>query len=111
MIDFSKYVAKSNSNSNFLNTTTIEEVKASQAGAVFNVIPSKEKPGKFFFACGVIRGHVAAKTAEKLDWNHKHPNDLKPIGTMVVSEIMTADGNTLLSLHEQGSNSNVVAAF
>lgn len=103
MIDFSKYVAKSN-NSNFLNTVTVEEVKASQGGAPLRVIPSPSKPGKFFFACGRITGYVSEKLAQKLI-------DDKPYGTVVVSEVMTKEGDTLLTLHEQGSTANVVTAF
>lgn len=104
MIDFSKYVATSNSDSNFLNTVTIEEVKASQGNQELRVIPSKNKQGKFFFACGNIRGYVADKLAAKLAAK-------QAFGTVVVSEVKTADGSTLLTLHEQGSNANVVAAF
>lgn len=104
MIDFSKFVATSNSSSNFIETVTIEEVKASQDNAPLRVIPSKEKAGKYFFACGSIRGYVADKLAAKLA--AKQPYD-----TVVISEVKMKDGNTLLTLHEQGSNANVVAAF
>lgn len=104
MIDFSKYVAKSNSNSNFLNTVTVEEVKASQGNQPLRVIPSKDKVGKFFFACGNIRGYVAGKLAAKIAAK-------QPFDTVVVSEVRMANGETLLTLHEQGSNSNAVAAF
>lgn len=111
MIDFSKYVAKSNSDSNFLNTVTVEEVKASQGNQPLRVIPSPNKRGKFFFACGKIVGYVADKTAAKLVWNQEHPNELQKIDTIVISEVRTQTGDTLLTLHEQGSNANVVAAF
>lgn len=104
MIDFSKYVAKSNSNSNFLNTVTVEEVKASQGNQPLRVIPSPNKQGKFFFACGNIRGYVADKLAAKIIAKEK-------FDTVVVSEVQMANGETLLTLHEQGSNSNVVTAF
>lgn len=104
MIDFSKYVAQSSINSNFLNTVTVEEVKKSQGDAPLRVIPSKEKAGKYFFACGSIRGYVADKLAAKL--TAKQPYD-----TVVVSEVKMKNGATLLTLHEQGSNANVVAAF
>lgn len=103
MIDFSKYVAQSN-DSNFLNTVTVEEVKKSQGDAPLRVIPSPNKQGKFFFACGQIVGYVADKLAAKL--TAKQPYD-----TVVVSEVRMKDGKTLLTLHEQGSNANVVAAF
>lgn len=104
MIDFSKYVAQSNSDSNFLNTVTVEEVKKSQGNAPLRVIPSPNKQGKFFFACGQIVGYVADKLAAKIVAK-------QPFETVVVSEIRTKEGKTLLTLHEQGTNSNVIAAF
>lgn len=104
MIDFSKYVAQSNSDSNFLNTVTVEEVKKSQGDAPLRVIPSPNKQGKFFFACGQIIGYVADKLAAKMVAK-------QPFETVVVSEVRTKDGKTLLTLHEQGTNSNVIAAF
>lgn len=104
MIDFSKYVAQSNTDSNFLNTVTVEEVKASQGDAPLRVIPSPNKQGKFFFACGQIVGYVADKLAAKMVAK-------QPFETVVVSEVRTKEGKTLLTLHEQGTNSNVIAAF
>lgn len=104
MIDFSKYVAQSNSESNFLNTVTVEEVKASQGNQPLRVIPSPNKQGKFFFACGNIVGYVADKLAAKMVAK-------QPFETVVVSEVRTKEGKTLLTLHEQGTNANVVAAF
>lgn len=104
MIDFSKFVATSNSDSNFIETVTVEEVKASQGNAPLRVIPSKEKAGKYFFACGSIRGYVADKLAAKLAAH-------QPYDTVVVSEVKMKDGKTLLTLHEQGSNANIVTAF
>ena len=104
MIDFKKYVTKSNANSNFLNTVTIEEVKKSQGDQPLRVIPSKDKAGKFFFACGNIRGYVADKLAAKMAAK-------QPFETVVVSEVQMANGETLLTMHEQGTNSNVVAVF
>lgn len=104
MIDFSKYVAQGNSGSNFLNTVTVEEVKKSQGDAPLRVIPSPDKQGKFFFACGQIVGYVADKLAAKMVAR-------QPFETVVVSEIRTKEGKTLLTLHEQGTNSNVIAAF
>ena len=104
MIDFSKYVAQSNSDSNFLNTVTVEEVKKSQGGAPLRVIPSPNKQGKFFFACGQIVGYVADKLAAKMVAK-------QPFETVVVSEVRTKEGKTLLTLHEQGTISNVIAAF
>lgn len=104
MIDFSKYVAQSNTNSNFLNTVTVEEVKASQGNQPLRVIPSPNKQGKFFFACGNIVGYVADKLAAKMVAK-------QPFDTVVVSEVRTKEGKTLLTLHEQGTNSNVIAAF
>lgn len=104
MIDFSKYVAKSNSDSNFLNTVTVEEVKASQGNQPLRVIPSPNKQGKFFFACGSVVGYVADKLAAKMVAK-------QPFDTVVVSEVRTKTGDTLLTLHEQGTNANVIAAF
>lgn len=104
MIDFKKYVTKSNANSNFLNTVTIEEVKKSQGDQPLRVIPSKDKAGKFFFACGNIRGYVADKLAAKMAAK-------QPFETVVVSEVQMANGETLLTMHEQGTNANVVAVF
>lgn len=104
MIDFSKYVAQSNSDSNFLNTVTVEEVKKSQDDAPLRVIPSPNKQGKFFFACGNIVGYVADKLAAKMVAK-------QPFETVVVSEVRTKEGKTLLTLHEQGTISNVIAAF
>ena len=104
MIDFSKYVAQSNSDSNFLNTVTVEEVKASQGNQPLRVIPSPNKQGKFFFACGQIVGYVADKLAAKMVAK-------QPFETVVISEVRTKVGKTLLTLHEQGTNANVVAAF
>lgn len=104
MIDFSKYVAQSNTDSNFLNTVTVEEVKASQGNQPLRVIPSPNKQGKFFFACGQIVGYVADKLAAKMVAK-------QPFESVVVSEVRTKEGKTLLTLHEQGTNSNVIAAF
>lgn len=104
MIKFNKYVAQSNSDSNFLNTVTVEEVKKSQGNAPLRVIPSPNKQGKFFFACGNIIGYVADKLAAKMVAK-------QPFETVVVSEVRTKEGKTLLTLHEQGTNSNVIAVF
>lgn len=104
MIDFSKYVVQSNTDSNFLNSVSVEEVKASQGNQPLRVIPSPNKQGKFFFACGNIVGYVADKLAAKMVAK-------QPFETVVVSEVRTKEGKTLLTLHEQGTNSNVIAAF
>lgn len=104
MIDFSKYVAQSNTDSNFLNSVSVEEVKASQGNQPLRVIPSPNKQGKFFFVCGNIVGYVADKLAAKMVAK-------QPFETVIVSEVRTKEGKTLLTLHEQGTNSNVIAAF
>ena len=104
MIDFSKYVAQSNSDSNFLNTVTVEEVKKSQGDAPLRVIPSPNKQGKFFFACGQIVGYVADKLAAKMVAK-------QPFKTIVISEVRTKEGKTLLTLHEQEANNNAIAVF
>ncbi len=104
MIDFSKYVAQGNSDSNFLNTVTVEEVKKSQGDAPLRVIPSPNKQGKFFFTCGQIVGYVADKLAAKMVAK-------QPFETVVVSEVRTKEGKTLLTLHEQGADNKVITVF
>lgn len=96
MLDLSKYFSK-NSSSNFGRSFTIEEVKESQNNQPLRIIPSKNKPGKFFFACGNIRGYVAAKTAAKL-------NAKQPVGTLIITETTTAKGEELLCMIEQSEN-------
>ena len=94
MLDLSKYYSNSKNDSNFKRTFSVEEVKASQNNQDFRIVPSKKKEGKFFFACGQVRGYVAANTAAKLAAK-------QPTGTIVVSEVVTEAGDMLLMAHEQ----------
>ena len=109
MINFSNFKSNSQSNSNFIETVSLEEMKSAANGAAINVVPSKEKTHASgatmcFFACGDIRGMVAEKLSNKMLNNEEY-------GTPVISEVVMQDGNHLLIMHEQGSNSNAIASF
>ena len=109
MINFSNFKSNSQSNSNFIDTVSLEEMKSAANGATINVIPSKEKTHKSgatmcFFACGDIRGMVAEKLSNKMLNN-------EPYDTPVVSEVVMPDSTHMLIMHEQGSNSNAIASF
>ena len=109
MINFSNFKSNSQSNSNFIETVSLEEMKAACNGAAINVVPSKEKTHASgatmcFFACGDIRGMVAEKLSNKMLNNEEY-------GTPVISEVIMNDGNHMLIMHEQGSNSNAIASF
>ena len=109
MINFSNFKSNSQSNSNFIETVSLEEMKSAANGAIINVVPSKEKTHKSgatmcFFACGDIRGMVAEKLSNKMLNN-------EPYDTPVVSEVVMQDGNHILIMHEQGINSNAIASF
>lgn len=109
MTDFSQFYANNEkANSNFKETFTVETLKLSQGGADFNVLPCKEKPGKCFFACGLIRGAVSQNLTKKI-------NEKTPYGTLVVSHVVN-DGSDPefpnkfdgLLLHEKGENKNAL---
>ena len=109
MINFNNFKSNSQSNSNFIETVSLEEMKSAANGAAINVVPSKEKTHASgatmcFFACGDIRGMVAEKLSNKMLNNEEY-------GTPVVSEVIMNDGNHMLIMHEQGSNSNAIASF
>ena len=109
MINFSNFKSNSQSNSNFIETVSLEEMKSAANGATINVVPSKEKTHKSgatmcFFACGDIRGMVAEKLSNKMLNNEEY-------GTPVISEVVMQDGNHMLIMHEQGSNSNAIVSF
>ena len=109
MINFSNFKSNSQSNSNFIETVSLEEMKSAANGAAINVVPSKEKTHSSgatmcFFACGDIRGMVAEKLSNKMLNN-------EPYDTPVVSEVIMQDGNHMLIMHEQGSNSNAIISF
>ena len=109
MINFENFKSNSQSNSNFIETVSLEEMKSAANGAAINVVPSKEKTHASgatmcFFACGDIRGMVAEKLSNKMLNNEEY-------GTPVISEVIMNDGNHMLIMHEQGSNSNAIASF
>lgn len=110
MINFSNFKSNSqSSNSNFIETVSLEEMKSACNGASINVVPSKEKTHASgatmcFFACGQVRGMVAEKLSNKMLNNEAYD-------TPVVSEVVMQDGNHLLIMHEQGANSNAIVSF
>lgn len=109
MINFNNFKSTTANNSNFVDTVSLEEMKSAANGAAINVVPSKEKTHASgstmcFFACGQIRGMVAEKLSNKMLNN-------EPYDTPVVSEVIMNDGNHMLIMHEQGSNSNAIVSF
>ena len=109
MTDFSQFYSNNASaNSNFKESFSIETIKASQGGEGLSVLPCKDKPGKCFFACGLIRGSVSQKLADKILAGQPH-------GTLVVSHVVN-DGSDPqypnqfdgLLLHEKGENNNAL---
>ena len=109
MINFSNFKSNSQSNSNFIETVSLEEMKSAANGAAINVVPSKEKTHASgatmcFFACGDIRGMVAEKLSNKMLNGEAYD-------TPVVSEVVMQDGNHMLIMHEQGNNSNAIVSF
>ena len=109
MINFANFKSNNQSNSNFIDTVSLEEMKIAANGATINVVPSKEKTHKSgatmcFFACGEIRGMVAEKLSNKMLNN-------EPYDTPVVSEVVMPDSTHMLIMHEQGSNSNAIVSF
>ena len=109
MINFSNFKSNSQSNSNFIETVSLEEMKSAANGATINVVSSKEKTHASgatmcFFACGDIRGMVAEKLSNKMLNGETY-------GTPVVSEVVMNNGNHMLIMHEQGNNSNAIVSF
>lgn len=109
MINFANFKSNSQSNSNFIETISLEEMKAACNGASINVVPSKEKTHASgatmcFFACGQVRGMVAEKLSDKM-------LNGKEYGTPVVSEVVMQDGNHMLIMHEQGNNNDAIVSF
>ena len=109
MINFANFKSNNQSNSNFIDTVSLEEMKSAANGATINVVPSKEKTHASgstmcFFACGQIRGMVAEKLSNKMLNGEAYD-------TPVVSEVVMQDGNHLLIMHEQGNNSNAIVSF
>ena len=109
MINFANFKSNSQSNSTFIETVSLEEMKTACNGASINVIPSKEKTHASgatmcFFACGQVRGMVAEKLSDKM-------LNGKEYGTPVISEIIMQDGNHMLIMHEQGNNNDAIVSF
>ena len=109
MINFSNFKSSNQSNNNFVETVSLEEMKSACNNAAINVYPSKEKTHKSgatmcFFACGQVTGMVAEKLSNKMLNNEAYD-------TPVVSEVVMQDGNHMLIMHEQGNNSNAIVSF
>ena len=109
MINFDNFKSTTAKNSNFVDTVSLEEMKSAANGASINVVPSKEKTHSSgstmcFFACGDIRGMVAEKLSNKM-------LNGEPYGTPVISEVIMDNGNHMLIMHEQGTNSNAIVSF
>ena len=109
MINFANFKSNNQSNSNFIETVSLEEMKSAANGATINVVPSKEKTHASgstmcFFACGDIRGMVAEKLSTKMLNGESYD-------TPVISEVVMNNGNHLLIMHEQGASSNAIVSF
>ena len=109
MINFDNFKSTTAKNSNFVDTVSLEEMKSAANGASINVVPSKEKTHASgatmcFFACGDIRGMVAEKLSNKMLNGENY-------GTPVVSEVIMDNGNHMLIMHEQDTNSNAIVSF
>ena len=108
MTDFNQfYTNNEKANNNFKETFTVETLKLSQGGEDFNVLPCKDKQGKCFFACGLIRGAVSQKLANKMLAGEKYD-------TLVVSHVIDPDSDfNGLVLHEKGKRTQrrVIATF
>ena len=110
MIQFDNFKSTTAKNSNFVDTVSLEEMKAACNGATINVVPSKEKTHASgstmcFFACGQVRGMVAEKLSNKM-------LNGEPYDTPVVSEVIRSDnGEHMLIMHEQGDKKNTIVSF
>ena len=109
MIQFNNFKSATANNSNFVDTVSLEEMKAACNGATINVVPSENKTHASgatmcFFACGQVRGMVAEKLSNKMLNN-------EPYDTPVVSEVVMQNGNHILIMHEQGASSNAIVSF
>ena len=110
MIQFDNFKSTTAKNSNFVDTVSLEEMKAACNGASIDIAPSEEKKHKSgaimcYFTCGQVVGMVAEKLSEKM-LNHKS------YGTPVVSEVIRSDnGEHMLIMHEQGDKKNTIVSF
>ena len=118
MTDFTQFYAnfKNDENSPFKETVSLEVIKASQGGEKLDVKECEPKfdeqgnqtnKGRCYFACGMIRGSVSQKLADKMLKGEKY-------GTVVVSHVINPDTKfNGLVLHEKGErpNVNTIASF
>ena len=110
MINFNNFKSTVANNSNFVETVSLEEMKAACNGASIDIAPSEEKVHKSgatmcYFTCGQVVGMVAEKLSEKMLNNQKY-------GTPVVSEVIRSDnGEHMLIMHEQGDKKNTIVSF
>ena len=110
MIQFNNFKSATANNSNFVETVSLEEMKAACNGATIDVYPSKEKTHKSgatmcFFACGQVTGMVAEKLSDKMLNGETY-------GTPVVSEVIRSDNRKhILIMHEQGEKKNTIVSF
>ena len=110
MINFNNFKSSNQSNSNFVETVSLEEMKSACNNAIIDIYPSKEKTHKSgatmcFFTCGQVTGMVAEKLSDKI-------LNGKTYKTPVVSEVIRSDnGEHILIMHEQGENSNSIVSF
>ena len=109
MIQFNNFKSTTANNSNFVETVSLEEMKAACNGATINVVPSENKTHASgatmcFFACGQVRGMVAEKLSNKMLNGESYD-------TPVVSEVVMQNGNHILIMHEQGASSNAIVSF
>ena len=109
MINFANFKSNNQSNSNFIETVSLEEMKSACNGTTISVVPSKEKTHASgatmcFFAWGSVRGMVAEKLSNKMLNGEEYD-------TPVVSEVVMNNGDHLLIMHEQGASSNAIVSF
>ena len=110
MINFDNFKSTTANNSNFVDTVSLEEMKAACNGAPIDIAPSEEKVHKSgatmcYFTCGRVVGMVAEKLSNKM-------LNGEPYDTPVVSEVIRSDnGEHMLIMHEQSENSNAIVSF
>ena len=118
MTDWTQFYAnfKEDEDSKFKETVSLEVVKASQGGEDLTVEECEPKfdaqgnqtnKGRCYFACGMIRGAVSQKLADKMNAGEKYD-------TLVVSHVIDPDSDfNGLVLHEKGKRTQrkVIATF
>ena len=118
MTDWTQFYAnfKEDEDSKFKETVSLEVIKASQGGEDLTVEECEPKfdeqgnqtnKGRCYFACGMIRGAVSQKLADKMNAGEKYD-------TLVVSHVIDPDSDfNGLVLHEKGKRTQrrVLATF